>query len=316
MKTAFAPADDSLIRQAAFHHVRRLQDLHGHLTATQIREGFVFGGDRIALVNPQRGIFKPRSMRSCLSIRTVFPRSGARIWYDDQREAHRKIFAAHETVDYAFMGQNPGATENQWLREAFADQVPLIYFLGFAPGLYQAIIPAFIADWDATRLAARIVFGLPDAAGLSLPATAPERRYALDIIKRRLHQNTFREAVLTAYAGRCALSGLPETRLLDAAHIMADGDVGYGQPVVSNGIPLSKIHHAAFDAHLIGIDPDYRLHVSERLLAQRDGPMLEALKRLDGEAIHLPARDRDHPDRERLARRFEVFRTAQSTTPP
>jgi hypothetical protein len=22
--------------------------------------------------------------------------------------------------------------------------------------------------------------------------------------------------------------------------------------------PLSKIHHAAFDAHLIGIDPDYR----------------------------------------------------------
>ena len=45
-----------------------------------------------------------------------------------------------------------------------------------------------------------------------------------------------------------------------------------------NGIPLSKIHHAAFDAHLIGIDPDYRLHVSERLLAQNDGPMLEAIK--------------------------------------
>jgi putative restriction endonuclease len=32
--------------------------------------------------------------------------------------------------------------------------------------------------------------------------------------------------------------------------------------VVPNGLPLSKIHHAAFDAHLIGIDPDYRLHVS------------------------------------------------------
>jgi hypothetical protein len=39
-----------------------------------------------------------------------------------------------------------------------------------------------------------------------------------------------------------------------------------GQPVVPNGIPLSKIHHAAFDSHLIGIDPDYRLHVSNRLL--------------------------------------------------
>jgi hypothetical protein len=27
-----------------------------------------------------------------------------------------------------------------------------------------------------------------------------------------------------------------------------------GQPIVSNGPPLTKIHHAAFDAGLIGID--------------------------------------------------------------
>jgi putative restriction endonuclease len=64
----------------------------------------------------------------------------------------------------------------------------------------------------------------------------------------------------------------------------------FGQPVVSNGILPSKIHHAAFDAHQIGIDPDYRLHVSDRLLAQNDGPMLEALKRLHGNTIHLPSR--------------------------
>jgi putative restriction endonuclease len=80
--------------------------------------------------------------------------------------------------------------------------------------------------------------------------------------------------------------------------------------VVPNGIPLSKIHHAAFDAHLIGIDPDYRLHVSGRLLAQSDGPMLDALKRLDGETIHLPARLRDRPDCDRLAERFERFKLA------
>ena len=66
--------------------------------------------------------------------------------------------------------------------------------------------------------------------------------------------------------------------LLDAAHIVEDRHELLGQPLVRNGIPLSKIHHAAFDAHLIGIDPDYRLHVSERLLAQKDGPMLEAIK--------------------------------------
>jgi putative restriction endonuclease len=91
--------------------------------------------------------------------------------------------------------------------------------------------------------------------------TALERRYALRAVKQRLHQASFREAVITAYNGRCALSGLPEPLLLDAAHIVADKDEQFGQPVVPNGIPLSKIHHAAFDAHLIGIDPDYRLHV-------------------------------------------------------
>ncbi len=79
---------------------------------------------------------------------------------------------------------------------------------------------------------------------------------------------------------------------------------------MSNGLPLSKIHHAAFDAHLIGIDPDYRLHVSERLLGHHDGSMLEALKKLNGGNLNLPARAKDYPDRDRLALRFERFKAA------
>ena len=73
------------------------------------------------------------------------------------------------------------------------------------------------------------------------------------------------------------LFGLPEKRLLDAAHIIPDANEPLGQPVVPNGLPLSKIHHAAFDAYLIGIDPDYRVHISDRLLKQHDGKMPVAL---------------------------------------
>ena len=97
----------------------------------------------------------------------------------------------------------------------------------------------------------------------------------------RLPSSKGSEDGIAAYDGRCALSGLPEQRLLDAAHIISDKNERLGQPIVSNGLPLSKIHHAAFDAYLIGIDPDYRLHVSDRLLDQNDGPMLEALKQLE-----------------------------------
>ena len=91
---------------------------------------------------------------------------------------------------------------------------------------------------------------------------------------------------------------------------VVDGHALYGQPVVPNGVPLSKIHHAAFDAHLIGIDPDYRVHVSDRLLSRNDGPMLEALKHLHHGRLYLPARARDYPDRDRLALRFEAFKAA------
>jgi putative restriction endonuclease len=86
-----------------------------------------------------------------------------------------------------------------------------------------------------------------------------------------------------------------------------DADEQFGQPIVSNGLPLTKIHHAAFDAHLIGIDPNFRIHVSDRLLEIHDGPFLE-LKGIVGQAIQLPRRNEDRPDRERLALRFEEFR--------
>lgn len=298
---------DTQIRMAAFAHVRRLSEVHDNLTVIEFKQGFQFEGERIPLVNPQRGIFKPQQMRQLLSIRTVYPKPGGRVWYDDQRAVHRQIFEGDDTVDYAFMGDNPDAADNRWLREAFKEQVPLIYFLGVAPGRYQAMLPAFITGWDPAALRVKVAFGVPGQAVLTAPENVVERRYALREVKQRLHQASFREAVIAAYDGKCAISGLPEPLLLDAAHIIEDKNEHLGQPVVPNGLPLSKIHHAAFDAQLIGIDPDYRLHVSERLLAQRDGPMLESLKRLNGELIHPPKRLSDRPDKDRLALRFEQF---------
>ncbi|WP_291820858.1 HNH endonuclease [Bosea sp. (in: a-proteobacteria)] len=308
---SFIAADeDSLIRLAAFDHVRKLAEIHVHLTSEELKPGFSYHGERIPLINPQRGIFKPQRMRHLLSIRTVFPKPGGKVWYDDQRDVHRQIFEAEETVDYAFMGTDPDAADNRWLREAYEAQVPIIYFLGVAPGRAQAMLPAFIAGWDAKALKARVAFSVQGRDALAPPASAIERRYALRTVQQRLHQASFREAVITAYDGRCALSGLPEPLLLDAAHIVADGDERFGQAMVTNGIPLSKIHHAAFDAHLIGIDPDFRLHVSEKLMVQKDGPMLEALKALNGGTLHGPKRLQDRPDRDRLAMRFERFRAA------
>jgi putative restriction endonuclease len=301
-------AFDARIRLAAVDHVNRAA-ANGILTSEDLRTGFSFAGSRIPLINPQRGIFKPKEMHFLLSVRTVFPATGRKVWYDDQRQVHQQIERGEELVDYAFMKDDPEAADNRWLREARDEQVPIIYFLGVAPARYTAIWPTFVAEWSPRELKARLAFGAPadKRTAWALPAE-PERRYGLRLVRQRLHQATFREAVLTAYDERCAISGLPEPRLLDAAHIVADSDERAGQPVVPNGLPLSKLHHAAFDANLIGIDPDFRIHISEGLLLMNDGPMFEqGIKAMVGRTLRLPSRKIDWPDRDRLAQRFEQF---------
>jgi putative restriction endonuclease len=302
--------DDALMRQAAVSAVEwRATD--GILTSENLAEGFHYGGKRFPLINPQRGIFKPKGMARLLSIKTVIPRPGGRVWYDDQHAAHGQIQAAGELVDYAFMRGGADKAENRWLYEAKVDHVPIIYFLGIAPGRYTALYPTFIADWSKADQIAKLAFAAPQEVGrqILLPEP-PERRYALTLVRRRLHQATFREAVLAAYGGRCAISRLPEPRLLDAAHIMPDVHEALGQPIVPNGLPMSKVHHAAYDAHLIGIDPDYRVHVSEKLMSINDGPTLESLKQAGGKLLFPPKRAVDRPDRDRLAERFELFKAA------
>lgn len=233
-------ADDQALRIAAFREVRRLADLNGNLTSRDLAAGFRFEGRRIPLINPQRGIFKPTQMRFLLSIRTVFPKPGAAVRYDDQREVYRQIDEGGEAVDYAFMGENADAAENRWLRNAMENRISIIYFLGIAPGTYQAMIPAFVVGWDARGLKARIAFNMEGETDLVVPQTSAERRYALRQVRQRLHQASFREVVISAYRGRCALSGLREPLLLDAAHIIEDRNERLGQPVVQNGIPLAN----------------------------------------------------------------------------
>jgi putative restriction endonuclease len=297
---------DADIRYAAFERLRKLKQLWaGPIPWSALEEGFSARGTTFFFASKAEGIFKPKAMTGLLSLKTVVPKPNRDVWYHDQTAGTP---AQGDTFSYAFSGHDPISRRNQLLRDAMERQLPVIYLSGVAPAAYEPIIPSYVTAWIPDELRCDISFALPEKLVATTAPSVIERRYAMRVVRARLHQATFRERVLDAYGRRCALSNLPEARLIDAAHIVPDVDEDFGQADVRNGVCMSKLHHAAFDAGLIGIDPDMRIHVAQKLLDTSDGPLLEqGLKALQGRQLRPPEQAWARPDPERLARRFAEF---------
>lgn len=75
-----------------------------------------------------------------------------------------------------------------------------------------------------------------------------EARYMLSLSRRRLHQQAFRRLLLQHFPAECAVCGLTEETILEAAHIIPDSEGGPSN--VSNGHLLCPNHHRALDAGL------------------------------------------------------------------
>ena len=113
-----------------------------------------------------------------------------------------------------------------------------------------------------------------------------------------------RSYALTAPPVRCAFR---HGDLLDAAHIQEDG--AGGRPVVTNGLTLCKMHHAAYDRQILGITADYEVRVNAAVLREVDGPMLRhGIQEFHGKQLMvLPDRRTERPDRLLLEERFQTF---------
>ena len=198
------------------------------------------------------------------------------------------------------------------LREAMRRQIPLIYFHGIVPGRYAASWPVYIVGDDPVSLTFTVAVDDKQLAlaapSIQTPETEIRRRYVTRQVRQRLHQQAFRERVLTAYREHCAICRLRHHELLEAAHIVADSDPE-GEPTVSNGLALCKLHHAAFDCHILGVNPDYRVEVRDEVLSEIDGPMLlHGLQGFHGTTLQVPTREALRPDRRFLEERYTVFR--------
>ena len=95
--------------------------------------------------------------------------------------------------------------------------------------------------------------------------------------------------------------------MLDAAHIVPDTEPE-GEPIVSNGIALCRLHHAAFDRFFVAVRPDHIIEVREDVLEEIDGPTLQhAIQGLHGQLIVLPRKVEERPAPELLSLRYDRF---------
>ncbi len=120
------------------------------------------------------------------------------------------------------------------------------------------------------------------------------------IIQQRVKQNFFRGAVLAGYRGRCCISGVSDSRLLVASHIVPWSVDRANRLNPSNGLCLSAIHDKAFDSHLFALSDDCRVVLSERIKASKDVFLHEVFWSIDGKQIEMP--ERFAPDHSFLAK--------------
>jgi predicted restriction endonuclease len=108
-------------------------------------------------------------------------------------------------------------------------------------------------------------------------------------VKVRRGQQFFRQAILSTYGVRCCISGINVPRLLVASHIKPWGKFPDDRLNPRNGLCLSTLHDAAFDAGLITLDNWLSVVLSKRLRSFFPQPALEQnFIPFEGKPIHLP----------------------------
>src|SRR5665647_219201 len=273
----------------------------GVISRSELSALLLANGEVRRVIDTSKGIWNPRDLAATLSI--VSSPAGP---YDD-RDVDGGLFH----YDY-----RAGSTEgdNTKLRRAFELGLPVILLRKIDNGIYVPVLPTYVVADDINNR--QFVLALDESLRFlanPLSPTAPERRYAERVVQARLHQPEFRARVIRAYRATCAICSLKHADLLDAAHIIGDGDNG-GDPIVTNGLSLCKIHHAAYDRNLLGISADYTVHIDKDVLDEVDGPMLRhGLQEMHGRSLIVPIKRNELPDRERLSVRFERFKSRSAS---
>lgn len=140
-----------------------------------------------------------------------------------------------------------------------------------------------------------------------LPAL-PEGLEKEQIIKSRISQKFFREALLSSYNSTCCITGINISELLIASHIkpwkVSNPKTERTSP--SNGLLLNAFHDKAFDKGIISISDSFEILISPKLPEMIGNPdCCNWITSFRGKKITLP--EKFIPDRQYIEYHNDVI---------
>jgi hypothetical protein len=265
------------------------------------------------LVNQAKGIYKPRYTEYALTVRQTLDGP-----YADKNIERRP----DGSWVYPYFQENPDPSQrdrevtNRGLMKCMSNGVPVGVLMQtkLKPGVeYLVLGLAFVTAWRAGYF---ILEGFSDkgesnfqhvgsdaaqdrakastvaATDFEVDRTEDARERQIAEVIRRKGQAKFRAALISAYRGRCVVTGCDALDALEAAHIVPYKGQHTNHP--QNGLLLRADLHSLFDLGLLAIDPETMTVVLSQQLLDSD------YRNLARTAIAKPSDDSAVPSPEAL----------------
>lgn len=173
------------MRLAAFNRMAELNGGGTPVAWSELVYGFEFNGQRYSLLH-QSGIWKPSAMPYLLSIRTGLGKDAE--GYADYESGIESVLGGADHIDYSFRRGNINHAHNRQLFDAFAADVPVIYFLAAGNGSYLWAAPAYITAVDKRSETCQVVFGSPDRGPTYDMPSVDERATGISVLRERIQR--------------------------------------------------------------------------------------------------------------------------------
>ena len=190
--------------------------------------------------------------------------------------------------------------------------------LGHTGKLDEIVWNKYFTHWDQLAYDAELLIakfkekGLEESLEESLNidlTDLPRGKERKQEVKRRINQDFFRKTVLSSYNYKCCITGINNSNLIQAGHIVGWSKDEENRTNPQNGLCLNILFHKAYDENLLGISPDYEIFISEKFFGERlkdvDQGTIDYIRGFDRKKLILPRRF--YPDKDMLAMHFEKF---------